>query len=181
MDQERLENLVLAVCEVVPPEHLSTTKLNKLLWLIDKTAFMTFGRTITGCSYLRKARGPVPQGNKDIFRQMEANGALECIRDMHRAPSASLQSVNYHGRISANNEVFSPEERGVISDILQQYGNKSTRELVDLSHDLAWATYEDGEEIPFAAYLSSIQNENELDSVRRIIDKAESEYLECDE
>ncbi len=73
MNTERFENLVLAICQKVPAEHLATTKLNKLIWLIDKTAFLELGKSITGATYLRKMNGPVPKDNKDIFALMRDN------------------------------------------------------------------------------------------------------------
>ena len=175
---EKFENLVLAICETVPPEYLATTKLNKLLWLVDKTAFMRLGKSVTCSAYLRKRKGPVPQDNRDVFAIMQENHILATEQGRWNLPADQMQSVNYRGLKKANMDVFSQEEKDIIFSVINEYGKKPASQLVNLSHDLVWATFEDGDVIPFEAYLSSIKDENNLPEVQQIIADAELEYDE---
>lgn len=172
MNSAKFENLVLAICEGIGG-HITTTRLAKLLWLADKIAFRETGSKITDCRYIRKQFGPVPFENKDLLDIMREKGLIS----LRKTRDESYSRVEYIGRARPDMDVFSEDERRIIADFLREYRDTPTNRLVDLSHDLVWALRDDGETIPFEAYMAEIR----MDDAKRkraeeIIQAAELEY-----
>ena len=181
VNQIKFENLVLAICSRVPSEHLTTIKLNKLLWMIDKEVFCRTGSTVTGIDYLRKMDGPVPKNNQALFEGMAAKGLLQIeakrIYDKGASRPRYRRKSNYHGLVAPDMTVFSDAEQLHIEQILAANAHKSLDLLVSIAHDIVWATFDDNEVIPMEAYLSR----SELDSsevFRQRIHAAEVYYRE---
>lgn len=172
MNKEKFENLVLAICESVEGP-VTTTRLAKLLWLVDKAAYLQFGDKITGCRYIRKQFGPVPVDNHELLAVMREEGLISINKEC----GPEFSRVEYSPLRRPDMGAFDEREREVIENALTAHRNDSTRRLIAMSHDLAWALSEDGEEIPFAAYLGELAIwRNDPVRARRIIDKAELEY-----
>ena len=181
MNQSKFENLVLAICDQVPPEHLTTIKLNKLLWLIDKEVFCCTGASVTGADYLRKMDGPVPNNNQELFEGMVVKGLLHIekkrIYDTGASRPRHRRKSNYKGLVAPDMAVFSDIERQLIEQILATHGHKSLDQLVNIAHDIVWATFDDNEVIPMEAYLSRSKLDNS-DAIRQRIQNAEIHYRE---
>lgn len=174
MNQAKLENLVLLVCEAVP-EHLTTTRLNKLLWILDKTAFLETGQKITGCRYIRKQYGPVPIDNGDALGVMEDKGLIEVIRSSDA--ETGMPRREYRAKAKADRSVFGEIEINLILKTLLEYAKWATRKLIALSHDLVWANRDDGEEINFEAYLARFNfTPAQKNKARQLIECAELAY-----
>lgn len=174
MNQEKFENLVLLVCEAVP-EHLTTTRLNKLLWILDKTAFLEIGQKITGCRYIRKQFGPVPKDNGDALGVMNDKGMIETIRSSDT--ETGMPRREYKAKTKADLSVFDKTELALIIKTLQDYAKWATLKLIRLSHDLVWANRNDGEEINFEAYLGKFNfTEAQKRKVQELIESAELAY-----
>lgn len=170
----RFQNLVLRVCEAVS-ENLTATRLNKLLWLVDKAAFPETGRKITGHAYLRKVQGPVPRDNGKELAMMKESGQLE-IRTS-RDEQSGLSKREYKALAPADMSVFTEVEREIIDPTLREYATWPTYKLVSLAHDLVWANREDGEEINFDAYRVKFNfSRGELDAIKKHIEDAELAY-----
>ncbi|MDR2726517.1 MAG: SocA family protein [Deltaproteobacteria bacterium] len=181
MNQTKFENLVLSICAKVPPEHLTTIKLNKLLWLIDKEVFCHTGSSVTGIEYLRKMDGPVPKDNQDLFKDMAAKGLLRIetkqIYDKGANRPRRRRKSNYHGLCAPDMAVFSSTEQQLAEHVLTTHGHKSLDQLVNIAHDIVWATFDDNEVIPLEAYLSHSRSDNS-DAIRRRIQNTEVYYRE---
>ena len=173
MKQGKFENAVLFICENATGE-MNTVRLNKLLWLIDKTAFLRLAHTITDWRYIRREMGPVPLNNHDALGVMKDKNFLKIshIRDDNG------EKYSYIPRVSADLSCFDEDEQKVMRDVLAKYGSIHWLKLVKLSHDLAWATYEDGETIPFEAYLSTPPEGTKNPDIRAIIDREEDKYAQ---
>lgn len=179
LQQQKFEQLVLTICAHVPPDHLTTTKLNKLIWLVDKTAMCETHRTVTGVPYIRKMNGPAPEYNKVLFQGMHDRGILYVSTSPAPKRGRGRVKETYKALAAPNEHVFTTEERQLIQRVLTRYGNTSVDALVELSHDLAWAAYDDGEIIPMEAYLvSSPLLTPESPEGRKLIAEAESAYDE---
>ena len=180
-NQSKFENLVLAVCVRVPPEHLTTIKLNKLLWLVDKEVFCRAGYTVTGMEYLRKMDGPVPKNNQDMFHAMASKGLLRIetkrIYDKDASRPRYRRKSNYHGLAKPDMKVFSDVEQHIIEQVLADHSHKSLDQLVNIAHDIVWATFDDNEVIPMEAYLSHSRLDDSH-AFRQRIHNAELYYRE---
>lgn len=171
MNLAKFKNVVLYICNNCPGR-MTTTRLNKLLWLMDKTAFLETARTITDWSYLRKKFGPVPKDNYDALGIMKDESGLQ----MTHAESGMSETTVYMALKMPDLSEFSEHELQIMKKVINCYGHAPTEELVKLSHDLVWASYEDGEKIPFEAYLSVDDDINLSKPVAEKIKKAEMEY-----
>lgn len=173
MSQCKFENAVLFICTNTQGE-MTTVRLNKLLWLMDKTAFLQLAHTITGWSYIRKRFGPVPIDNYDALGIMGDNGDLEIISSR----DGDYERTKYIPHKDPDISCFDEKELEIMRNVLTTYGNTHWEKLVKLSHDLTWATYEDGEHIPFEAYLSAMPDASTIPAIREIIERKEAEYAE---
>lgn len=176
MNQEKFENLVLLICDAVP-EKLTTTRLNKLLWLIDKTAFIENGDKITGCKYIKKQYGPVPVDNGEALGVMHDKGLINI--SIYRDEETDMARREYKGVSQANINIFSSKEYNIIQDVLKRFASWSARKLIQLSHDLIWANRDDWEEINFEAYLVKFNfSSMHKKSAQSMIEQAELAYEE---
>lgn len=169
MNQQKFENVVLYICEN-SPGRMTTTRLNKMLWLVDKTSFLQNASTITEWLYIRKRFGPVPKDNYDALTIMAEKGLLK----INLEHNEGFETAFYTARQNPDMSLFSPIEIKSMEDAMHNYANLSTDKLIGISHDLVWATFEDGEAIPFEAYLSEFPTD--LPQVRGRIELAEKEY-----
>lgn len=174
MNQCKFENAVLFICENARGK-MTQVRLNKLLWLIDKTAFLQLAHTITDWVYIRKRYGPVPKYNFDALGIMGDHGDLKIIKSRDEDCEKTL----YIPRKEPDLSCFDESELEIMRDILNTYGKTHWEKLVKLSHDLAWATYDDGERIPFEAYLSALPDAKAIPAIRDMIARKEAEYAKC--
>jgi len=178
MTNEKFGQIVLALCNAIPQEHLATVKLNKLIWLIDKTSMCRRGHTITGLNYIRKDFGPVPENNRDLLHEMKNEGLIEVAEEF--IDSGELKSTtrcNYKGLIPPDFHGFTTEDISIINEIISNYGKYSTKQLVNISHDLVWATFNDNEQIPMEAYLIKSTINDNSGVIKRKIQKAEDRIV----
>lgn len=151
---------------------MTTIRLNKLLWLMDKEAFLQTTRTITGSPYIRKRFGPVPQNYLATYNAMADKGYLKIVHSR----DDNFEKTKYTARRKATLSCFDDDELGIMREVLDKYGSASVGRLVKLSHDLTWARHEDGEKIPFEAYLSAVPNARRIPVLRKIIEEEEAKY-----
>lgn len=165
-DTKKIENIILFICNN-SRGWMTEPRLSLLMWRIDKAAFLMLARKITNMQYDRKQIGPVPVGLASFLAAMEAEGSIRYIVDKR------IQATRKTDR-----SCFSKGELRVMDTVIAKYGLLDTKKLISIAHDLAWATYADGEEIPFEAYLSKIENPpaSTQDAIRARICEAEAEY-----
>lgn len=72
MDQKKFENAALFIRQNTEGA-MTPTRLGLLLWLVDRTAFLCLGRTITGADYRRRRQGPMPDGLESLVEFVGAN------------------------------------------------------------------------------------------------------------
>lgn len=171
MNQGKFENTVLFICENTPGE-MNTVRLNKLLWLIDKTSFLKLAHTVTGRHYIRKEMGPAPVYTHDAISIMRDKGLI----NVTHISDENGHKCSYTPLTHADLSRFSADEQKIMRDVLAKYGSAHWLKLVELSHDLAWATYEDGETIPFEAYLSAPREGSSSQAIRALIEREENQY-----
>jgi len=133
------------------PKDLGATRLNKILWYADSYAYKATGNTITGSTYLRHQRGPVPSRVLASLRQLKSEGKIE-ITD----PIAPYQPRLYESLAEPDTSVLSKVEKeyldGFSKIICESY---SANSISEASHDEIWESAMDGEEIPVEATLVS--------------------------
>jgi uncharacterized phage-associated protein len=125
---------------------LYKTKLNKLLFYADLTGFYLTGRGLSGAQYVNLPYGPVPDRFEDMIEHAVNLGAIESV-----ASSQKDQSVR---SITAGTEVvdvLDNTDRRILDWVAETYGNLSTSQITDLSHEeRAYSNTRPGERIAYA-------------------------------
>ena len=126
----------------MPEKSLSAMKAYKLLWLADRCHLRQNGRTITGDRYFALPKGMVPTDAKHLLdgdaTTMETpKGYLE--HWIEKVGDYSYKVLN-----TPDLKEFSKSDIEVLERVLAIYGNKSGKELSELSHKYPeWKYYED--------------------------------------
>src|SRR2546430_17730589 len=71
-DKEKFKELILYFAQQCADDHsFGATKLNKLLFLTDFTAYARRGAPVTGATYFKLPHGPAPKQFKPVTIQMD--------------------------------------------------------------------------------------------------------------
>ena len=125
------EKLILLISEwSAADKRFGAIKLNKLLFHCDFSAYLTYGKPITGQEYFALKQGPAPKRLKAITEEMKKKEDL------------AYQNVPYYGRVqqrpialrSANVSVFSAQEVKLIHQTVQRFWDKNATEISEESH-----------------------------------------------
>lgn len=112
---------------------MSHLKLIKLLYLLDREAWLRFGRPITNDAYCAMKHGPVLSSTLDRINERELYG--DGYWDRHIAPKVDHE-VSIRPGVTVPNDLLSPAEEALIDEIFERYGKMSRWELRDLTHTL---------------------------------------------
>ncbi len=129
------------------------TKLAKILYLADFTAFYERQEPISGVTYIRRDYGPVA----DVFFTMTDELYDEAKIDIKPLDSALMIEVV----ATAGDEfgLLSPEEREIIDKVCREWRDRRTKEIVDFTHSQKpWKACRDKEEIPYSLIIQEDPN-----------------------
>lgn len=121
---------------------LTKLKVVKLLFFADKAHLLEQGTPILGDSYYCMDYGPVPslalnELNDALLRNevLDSSPDLTLIDQVLRVRrSVWRKHPLFESKTSSDRSVFADSECAVLRRIIDQYGNCSAHELVDLSH-----------------------------------------------
>lgn len=127
INRELIGNLIILLCDKCSP--LSHTKLLKLLYIIDEDAIKDSGIPITWLDYKVWKFGPVDPA---IF--YIENNFGDYIK-INRVDGYN-GNVNSHikPKKSFDDSKFSDYDMRIIEKVIEKYGDKKAKELVDLTH-----------------------------------------------
>ena len=117
------------------------TLLNKVLWNADVTAYKANGQSITGCKYLRRQNGPVPDRILRSLEKLSTEGRVQVIE-----PRAQYQPRKYVGLGDDDGryEVISEAEKGILIDQLMRLRGMSANEMSEETHGIVWQSIGNG-------------------------------------
>jgi len=146
-DDRKTKELILYLASRSEEDpRFSSTKLNKLLFYCDFTAYLRLGRSMTGQTYQKLPFGPVPKALRPLLEQMKRD--QEC-REVER-DYFGLRQRRVQAERPAQLSVFSPEEIELADRILAELWESNATEVSDLSHDfIGWKAAELNEVIPY--------------------------------
>ncbi len=146
MNTEKLKNLILFFVTKISSENLGKTKLFKLIFFADYEANNRIGYTISGDTYLKFPRGPVPKSASMVIKDMEEKKELIVNEELRNG----YFLTTYKALINPEMGIFSGEERDILGSVLGDFGNKSRGKLVELSHQMeSWLKVGMYEEMTF--------------------------------
>jgi antitoxin SocA-like protein len=145
-------------------ERFGATKLNKILFFSDFLSYGLTGTPITGATYQKLDKGPVPTQLKPIAREIvnEQSGMF-----VKRAWFNYTQNVLIPMR-PANRGRFSAEEIDLVDEVISDLAPYDASQTSKLSHDRseAWQIADIGEEIPYEAVFLSTRKPSSVDIAR---------------
>ncbi len=143
------------------PHRLGAVRLNKTLWYTDVMAFKMNGVPVTGETYVKREKGPVPAHILATLRELKDEGKI-----VIREPEYQFDTRKYVSVSSPQSGVLSDEERILASTILDAVCGYTANGISELTHDVIWDAASEGEEIPLKATLVAEAGEV-TDSVRK--------------
>lgn len=165
-DDKKLRELILFIAQRSADDvHYGYTKLNKLLFFSDFSAYAALGTSITGHAYQRLPRGPAPKQMKPIVDRMVDDRVL------------AIQEEEYHGQTqkrpvalrAANLKPFSAEEIAVVTGVLETMRKKNAKGISTLSHRFAgWKLAKERELIPYEVALVQFKKPRKRDLQRAL-------------
>jgi len=161
---KKLKNITHYICEKCSdPNKLGTTKLNKILWLIDCISYEKTGKSVTKATYIKRQYGPVPKEILEVKNELQKEGKIAIRKDfvcgrIVQEKLISLKEPDINGFTSKEISLSD----SIIADICFNHTAKSISEL---THDEIWEAAEIGEQLPlfvvFARNNGEI-NENDI-------------------
>jgi hypothetical protein len=156
-EKKKFAELIIYVSQLhATDEAFGVTKLNKILFFADFTAYMMFGQSITGQQYFRLPEGPAP------------TQLLPVRASLVKAKRLALNEVPYYTRKQlkpialdrADLSVFTPDEIAIVSQVALNLWGKDASECSGLSHKfVGWLYAKDREIIPYEVALIANQTE----------------------
>jgi hypothetical protein len=150
-DDAKLRELILLISSLSEGDPtFGAVKLNKLLFHCDFSAYLTYGRPITGQEYFALKQGPAPRRLLPITKSMQARKEL------------AYQQTEYYGRIQQrpialrkpNLQLFTAQEVALVDSIILKWRGKNATEVSDRSHlFIGWKVVGERETIPYSTAL----------------------------
>ncbi|MGD0013350.1 MAG: Panacea domain-containing protein [Bryobacteraceae bacterium] len=140
-------------------------KLIKLLYLLDRSALLTWGRPVTTDRYVSMERGPVVSRILDLIREEPEPGSVSFWRrhiSGRKAYSVRLVSDPGSGELSR-------AEEDLIDTVFAEHGRKNQWELVDFCHGLPEWKDPEGSSVPLG-YTDILQAGGKTeDEIREVV------------
>jgi hypothetical protein len=147
VDDRKMRELILYLASKSEEDPwFSATKLNKLLFYCDFTAYRELGRSITGHAYQKLTYGPVPKAMLPVLERMKGDG--DCVEVERELFGRSQRRVR--AERAPETGVFSEHELVLADRILGQLRDHTASEVSELSHDfIGWRVAAPNEVIPY--------------------------------
>ena len=135
-DIDRIGNMVKYFARQISP---FTTGLNKLMFYADFGHFKQYGYSISGICYKAIQKGPVPCNYGSIYNYLVNQGYVHVIeKDFGEFVGEQFTTAGNDALIADDN-MFTPEELATLEKVAMRFKGKSTKEIVDISHqEEAW-------------------------------------------
>ena len=168
-NQAKFAELLLYVAERSEEDiRFGATKLNKIMYFSDFLAYGMWGESITGATYRRLPRGPVP--SELLSTQEQLIGAGRAI----------LKETQYFNRIQqrlvavkeTDRSLFNGAELALVDQVIAALKGHNASEVSELSHcEIGWKLASGDEDIPYSTVFLSSDPPTTADQ-RRALDLA---------
>lgn len=150
--QSRLRDASLYVMtKCAEADAFGLTKLNKMLWRADFTAYAARRVPVTGRQYVRMLQGPVPFEMHPLLQEMQRDGDIR----IERRPVGQFEEQRPFALVAPGMRYFSPDDVSYLDSAIEASWNHSGRGASRDSHGVAWSTRADGEPMPYDLALLS--------------------------
>ena len=147
VNKDLIGNLIIYIVDYCKNNSapLYQTKLLKLLYLIDEESVIKYGTPITWLDYAVWQKGPVPA--EIYFSKVPHMNKLNEYVSFEDRSSRFLVVK----KRAFQNTYFSEVDLSIIDNVLTKYGNKTSGELIDITHKEGslWSKIVEGKNIRF--------------------------------
>lgn len=169
-NEEKFKEAILFIAAASEEdEGFGATKLNKVLYYADFTAYRRLGEPITGATYQKLNEGPAPRELLRVRRSLiDAGYASIEHRPYFTGTQQRLKVAPQHKPEALRPKHLSPVEVSILREVLHALVGMNGREVSELSHkEVGWLATAYKETIPYeTAWLSTFgdaEQELELD------------------
>lgn len=113
-------------------------KVFKILYFAEQKHLSKYGNLITENEYVAMNNGPVPSLAYDILKSLRGSGFM-IEHKQNFVPFFELTgSYTVKALQDADPDEFSTSELDCLDSAIKEYGDKSFKDLTNISHDSAW-------------------------------------------
>jgi uncharacterized protein YwgA len=158
-DLSKIKDLVHYVCyrKRDRPRQLSKTKLHKILFYSDLTAFLQLRRPISGERYIKHQYGPFSSHLQDAVAELEEESKVVVSENAYEVGGEPRTQNVYFAILRPSVSRFSAEEILIVDEVIERISPHTSETVSRVSHDVIWETRTIGEPIPYhSAFLYAL-------------------------
>lgn len=161
-DAEKAIEVILYIASHAPQPDVY--HVLKIMYFADKEHLEKYGRLICNDDYIAMNSGPVPSGAYDIIKHVRGDGYHPCVDEqagkfLEVRPRPNNRVIPLR---KANIDFLSDSDIECLDNTISEYGNLSFGVLKNKSHDAAFSSADENDEIPLEAIASTLKNGNLL-------------------
>ena len=154
INQPIYKNTILYFIKYCNNQYLHATKLNKLLYYFDFIHFRDHKESATGDIYIHQGYGPVPSRVDEILAELKNDGIIDAAANGYK--NGEMINFELKKEDSFDESVFSSDQKKLLKQICDEFGNWSTDKIVVQTHLEAPWFYSKPYEVVDYAYSSDI-------------------------
>ncbi|MCC7430686.1 SocA family protein [bacterium] len=156
-NQDKMRELILYISLLSESdEKFGVTKLNKLLFFIDFSAFKVLGNSVTGEEYQKLPQGPAPRYFLPLRNKMEQAKEILVRKEIF----GNFSQDKIFALREPNLSVFTPNEIDLIHRVVDENKGKNATQISEESHNfIGWKLANDKETIPYETVLADFDYE----------------------
>ncbi len=147
LNLKKFRNMILYILErCAGKANVGETVLYKLLYFSDFNYYELYEEHLSGATYKRWAKGPVPHEITTVLHDMEVAGMLQSFT----ADYYGYQQKRYMPLVNCDKRVFNGAEIDVIDKVIDQLSDMSATQISQYSHrDMPWKASKDRQTIDY--------------------------------
>lgn len=156
VDMRKLEEAVHYVCDNCEmADRLGAVKLNNIIYYADMDSYAETGRSITGATYIKQRRGPVPREILTAIENLKTAGRL----DSQNVSVFDLVRREFNARGATDMDALSKDDIVRLDKMIRFVCKHSAEEISEISHTIVWDAADLGEVLPYETFLVSYLGE----------------------
>ena len=135
-------------------------KISKILYFADMEHLVTYGRPITGDTYIAMDYGPVPSAIYDMFKSVRGAGTSQ-YKDLAEGAIKISNKILVEALREPDMKYLSKTDIQMMDEVLTRYGDYSWDDIVRISHQFAWSQTPANQKISVENILAEKYQEQE--------------------
>jgi uncharacterized phage-associated protein len=162
-NKEKFKEAILFLISQYPDKSIEgKKKLAKLLYFSDFNSFEAYEKPVTGASYRALPMGPVPDELDEMIKEMKGKVVVVAKKDIGLPNDMMVFSIK-DKKDELSFSLLSDEEKKVLRNVYNNYGNISGGILENISHSEApYNAVAQGEYIPYELAFYRDKSQEEL-------------------